>query len=170
MAAKKGNEWWRLRTKHGRDKNFKTPEDLWQACVEYFEVTDKRKWIKVDFRGKNASKVNIPTDTPYTMTGLYLFLGIDDQTWINYRTKENYKEYFEVVTRVDQIIYTQKFEGAAVGAFSSNIIARDLGLAEKTLNENSNKTAISFDLSNLSMEEENALFEISLKLKENDKS
>lgn len=32
---------------------------------------------------------------------------------------------------VETTIYTQKFEGAAVGAFNSNIIARDLGLADK---------------------------------------
>jgi hypothetical protein len=29
-------------------------------------------------------------------------------------------------------MYAQKFEGAASGAFNANIIARDLGLADKT--------------------------------------
>lgn len=37
----------------------------------------------------------------------------------------------QVTTRIDEIIYKQKFEGAAVGAFNANIIARDLGLADK---------------------------------------
>jgi hypothetical protein len=29
-------------------------------------------------------------------------------------------------------MFAQKFEGAAVGAFNSNIIARDLGLIDRT--------------------------------------
>lgn len=37
----------------------------------------------------------------------------------------------EVTTYVEEIIRTQKFEGAAVGAFNANIIARDLGLSDK---------------------------------------
>ncbi|MDC9826565.1 terminase small subunit, partial [Devosia sp. ZB163] len=33
--------------------------------------------------------------------------------------------------RVDEIIRAQKFEGAAAGLLNPNIIARDLGLADK---------------------------------------
>lgn len=131
MAATKNNQWWKLRASHGREKIFSSPEILWLSCVEYFEATDKRKWNKVDYKGSQNKKVLIPTETPYTLTGLRIFLGIDNQTWINYKTKEPYKDFFEVVTRVEEIIYTQKFEGAAVGAFNPNIIARDLGLIER---------------------------------------
>ena len=145
-GAKKGNQWWRLRTKHGREKLFSNPEILWEACVEYFEVTDSRKWNKTDFKGGDAKKVLIPTDTPYTLTGLQLFLNIDAQTWINYRTDEGYKDYFEVITRVERIIYTQKFEGAVVGAYNSNIIARDLGLVEKKEIKNDNVKPIEFTI------------------------
>ncbi|WP_290688531.1 terminase small subunit [Haematobacter sp. UBA3484] len=38
----------------------------------------------------------------------------------------------EVITRVEQIIRTQKFEGAAADLLNPNIIARELGLADKT--------------------------------------
>jgi len=64
MAATKGNQWWKLRAKHGRDKIFKTPALLWEACVEYFEATDKRKWIQKDWVGKDAYQVERETDTP----------------------------------------------------------------------------------------------------------
>ena len=128
MGAPKGNQFWKLRSKHGRDKIFSSPELLWEACQEYFEETDKRVWEKVDFRGKDAVKVRIPTSAPYTLTGLCLFLNICQETWSNYRKE---KDFLGVITRVENIIYTQKFEGAVVGSYNSNIIARDLGLRDK---------------------------------------
>lgn len=128
MAAPVGNQFWKLRATHGRDLIFSSPEILWQACIEYFEATDKRKWYKTDFKGKDVSEVQIPTDTPYTLTGLFVFLDITMQTWIDYRNRE---DFIDVIKRVEQIMYTQKLEGAAVGAFNASIIARDLGLADK---------------------------------------
>ena len=130
MAATKGNQWWKLRAKHGRDKIFKTPALLWEACVEYFEATDKRKWIQKDWVGKDAYEVERETDTPYTITGLCIFLDIDIRTWRNYKNLDVNKDFFPIITHVENIIYTQKFEGATVGAFNANIIARDLGLKD----------------------------------------
>lgn len=131
MAAAKNNQWWKLRAKHGRDKTFSSPEHLWESCEQYFEVTEKRKWNKTDFRGKDAEKVIIPTETPFTLQGLCLFLGIDVRTWNDYKNLESHKDFHPITTHVEQIIYVQKFEGATVGAFNANIIARDLGLVDK---------------------------------------
>lgn len=129
MSAPKGNQFWKLRSKHGRDKIFESPEILWEAACEYFEATDARKWIKTEFNGKDATKCEVPTDTPYTLTGLFVFLDISAQTWKDYRER---KDFIEIITRVEQIIYTQKFEGASVGAYNANIIARDLGLKDNS--------------------------------------
>lgn len=128
MAAPEGNQFWKLRSKHGRELIFSSPTILWEACSEYFEETDKRKWVRKDWVGKDAHEVARETDTPYTLTGLYVFLDIDRKTWDLYRIRE---DFIPVTTRVDQIMFTQKFEGAAVGAFNANIIARDLGLVDK---------------------------------------
>lgn len=135
MAAPQGNQFWKMRAKHGRDKIFSTPEDLWSACEEYFEATDKRKWYKTEFHGKNAKEFKVPTETPYTWTGLYLFLDIDHKTWLAYEKRE---DFAPIATRVRNIIYTQKMEGAAVGAFNATIISRDLGLTEKTEQQTTN--------------------------------
>jgi hypothetical protein len=132
MAAPNNNQFWKLRSKHGRDKIFSSPEILWEACVEYFEATDKRKWIKTEFNGKDAVECHIPNETPYTWTGLYLFLDISHQTWQDYEKRQ---DFIEIATRVRNIIYTQKFEGAAVGAFNQTIISRDLGLKEQSETE-----------------------------------
>jgi hypothetical protein len=56
-------------------------------------------------------------------------LDISKDTWVNYKER---KGFLEVSTRVEGIIYTQKFEGASVGAFNSSIIARDLGLKDNS--------------------------------------
>jgi hypothetical protein len=41
QGAPKGNEFWKLRSKHGRDKLFATPELFWQAALEYFQWNDR---------------------------------------------------------------------------------------------------------------------------------
>ena len=129
MPAPTGNQFWKLRSKHGRDKIFQTPELLWEACIEYFEATDARKWYKTEFNGKDAIECHVPTETPYTWTGLYLFLDIEHTTWQRYEARE---EFSAIAARVRNIIYTQKFEGAAVGAFNPVIVSRDLGLKDST--------------------------------------
>ena len=40
MAAPKNNDFWKFRSKHGRDKLFESPELLWEEACKYFQ------WIK----------------------------------------------------------------------------------------------------------------------------
>lgn len=131
MSAPIGNQFWKLRSKHGRDTLFASPELLWEAACEYFEATDARKWTKKDWVGKDAMEVSRETETPYTLTGLYLYIGCSTQYFRDFK-KTCSQDFSLIVTRIEQIIYTQKFEGASVGAFNANIIARDLGLKEQT--------------------------------------
>ena len=131
MSAPLGNQFWKLRSKHGRDLIFSTPELLWEAAVEYFEATDARKWKKKDWVGKDAIEVERETETPYTISGLCLYLDVSREWWNKFKN-ENREDFLQVLTRIENIIYTQKFEGASVGAFNPSIIARDLGLKEQT--------------------------------------
>lgn len=131
MGAPAGNQFWKLRSKHGRDKIFETPDLLWEAACEYFEATDARKWWKTEFNGKDAIECHVPTDTPYTITGLCLYLDCGKNFFDNFENNENNKDFKGILTRIREIIYTQKFEGAVVGAFKENIISRELGLADK---------------------------------------
>ena len=43
---------------------------------------------------------------------------------------ESSKDFIEVLTRIDDLFYSFKFEGAAAGILNANIIARDLGLKD----------------------------------------
>lgn len=131
MAAPEGNRFWELRSKHGRDKIFETPEMLWQSACEYFEWCEDNPWEEQDWVGKDGDEVTKKKVRPYTLSGLCVYLDCDEQTLKNYGTKEEYKDFFGIYTRIYQIIRTQKFEGAAVGLFNANIIARDLGLVDQ---------------------------------------
>lgn len=136
MAAPKGNRFWEARTKHGRDKLFASPGLLWEACCEYFQwVEDNPLW-----ENKVAQFQGSPVDMPVakmramTISGLCLFLDIDRETWNRWRSD---KDFCGIVSRADEVIYSQKFAGAAADLLNANIIARDLGLADKQDNTHS---------------------------------
>jgi hypothetical protein len=134
MAAPKKNQFWKLRSKHGRDKIFSTPEAFLEGAYEYFNKCDEMPWYKNEaIKGGNKAGeiIKVPTQKPYSIVGLCIFLGITHQTFLNYESNENYKDFFDVFTHVREIIETNQFEGATVGAFNANIIARKLGLGEK---------------------------------------
>lgn len=153
MPAPKGNQFWKNRSKHGRNKLFGTPKLLMQAALEYFQWCDSNPWIKKeqlkkptvikDKKGNERveSIADIPTARPYTLSGLCIYLCVNSQYFIDFKqsiapkegekwTKKN-KDFSEVIHTIEEIIRTQKFEGAAVGAFNANIIARDLGMVDR---------------------------------------
>lgn len=132
MAAPEGNKFWLLRSKHGRDKLFKTPQALLDAAYEYFAWCEENPITAEQNLGtKNVNTVKFIR--PFTKDGLCIFLDIDDQTFNNYR--DNDKDFFEVCRKIERIIRSQKFDGASVGIFNANIIARDLGLTDKSETE-----------------------------------
>ena len=128
MAAPPGNKFWLLRSTHGRNPIFKKPKDLWEAACEYFEWAQTNPISAQDNKGtKNVNEVDFVR--PFTIYALCIYLDIGRSTWNDYRDNNDFSL---VVHKIDDIIYNQKFEGAAVGIFNHNIIARDLGLTDKT--------------------------------------
>lgn len=133
MAATKGNKFWELRSKHGRKKLFESPELLWGAACEYFQWCDDNPWTRVEttVKGHNKDTKTIPTQRPYTIAGFCIYCDASRAWWKEFKAA-NHEDFLLVTARIDEIIYKQKFEGATVGAFNANIIARDLGLIDKT--------------------------------------
>lgn len=130
MAAPLGNRFWEARSSHGRKPIFGSPDDLWEACAQYFEWVEENPLYEdklVTFQGE-ATHEPVAKMRAMTVTGLCIFLDIDFTTWRAYGLKEDFSQ---IVTRVDEIIRTQKFAGAAADLLNPNIIARDLGLVEK---------------------------------------
>ena len=130
MAAPKGNKFWKVRSSHGRKPKFKAPDDLWDAACEYYEWVHKHPLQAaelVKFQGEAKLK-RVPKMRAMTIMGLCIFLDISQQAWSEYKQR---KGFGEVTTRIDNIIRTQKFEGASAELLNPNIIARDLGLSDK---------------------------------------
>lgn len=134
MAAPKGNKYWQFRDKHGRDFKY-TPEGLWEEAVKYFEWISVKVWNKKEpiKSGDMAGKlIDIPTQTPMSIQSFCLFADIDDNTFTRYEKGKGYEDFWAITTRVKGIIESNQFEGATVGAYNPNIIARKLGLSENT--------------------------------------
>lgn len=137
MAAPVGNQFWKLRSSHGRDKLFATPDLLWDAACEYFEWCEANPLPAEDFitGGPMAGqKVTLNKMRPFTMQGLCGYLDCSTGYFREFK-KDCTKDFVSVVIRIEEAVYNQKFTGAASGFFNANIISRDLGLADKSDNE-----------------------------------
>lgn len=147
-----------------------TPESLELAWQQYFAWCDENPWYKHE-QTKGGQLIKVPTSRPYTEAGFCAFhdLGINyiKELWnaVKERDDEQSKRYSSVITRARAKCYAQKFEGASVGAFNANIIARDLGLADKTESEVKQDIRVKTDLSKLNLDELKALRDINKKLK-----
>ena len=133
MGAPKGNEFWRLRLKHGRTHSIETPEQLWENFIEYATFLEENPLIEIDYKGKDADRVEIPKMRPFTKTGFALACGLS--AWETISEWKSRQGFSEIITRIENYIYTQKLEGAASGFLNPNIIARDLGLTDKQENK-----------------------------------
>ena len=157
MGAPAGNQFWKLRSKHGRDRLFATPELLWEAATEYFEWCDANPALIVeqkkgnqniklsisedtnteDLKGMLSPLISIPTKIPYTIQGLTLYLDCGVMFFNQFedslkdKTDPISKDFSLICSRIRDVIYNQKFTGASVGYFNAAIIARDLGLVDK---------------------------------------
>lgn len=134
MAAPKGNQFWKARATHGRDKLFGSSEALWEACCEYFEWVEANPLQEMQYKqaGGEPVPVIIPKMRAMTIGGLCIFLDIHRTTWADWRKQDDFSS---VVTRVEEIIRDQKFAGAAADLLNPNIIARDLGLKDASSHE-----------------------------------
>ena len=81
--------------------------------------------------------VYIPKMRPYTLRGLCLYLDVN-RVYLNKFESERAREgtatakdFCNIITRIRDVIYNQKFCGAAAGLFDPKIIALDLGLHKR---------------------------------------
>lgn len=150
MAAPKKNQFWKLRSRHGREKIFATPDIMWKAACTYFQWCEDNPFKEeVVFHSQGViTKSELSKMRPFTMEGLCHYLDCNKVYFNHFETNlegkndEQSKDFSKVVTHIREVIYRQKFEGAASGFLNPNIIARDLGLVDKK--ELDNKGTIQF--------------------------
>lgn len=129
----KGNKFYRLRSKDGRDRIFESADNLLQKINEYFEEVEERTIDKPEMLKSGdlaGTQVTLRVDDFPTKEELATFLG-----FAKWESLKNYKEYgldfLEVITWAETVMYNWKFKMTSIGVLNANIIARDLGLADK---------------------------------------
>lgn len=135
MSAPLNNKYWKLRGKHGRDHKY-TPETLWKEAVGYFEWIEENSLVEekgYSYMGQ-VTKEQFKKIRAMTIIGFCLYADIDETTLWNYE-KEN-EDFFNVIKAIKNIIYEQKFTGAAADLLNANIISRELGLVDRIQQEN----------------------------------
>lgn len=130
MPAPEGNQFWKVQLPR-LQPYFINPEKLWVACCEYFEWVDANPLYEAKpFAYQGDVKIEkIAKMRAMTISGLCIFLDIARVTWAEYTKRE---DFAYVTSQVEGIIRTQKFEGASADLLNANIIARELGLADKS--------------------------------------
>lgn len=135
--AKKGDKIWDRINPNGRPRKFQSPKVLLETCIKYFEWVEAHP-IKAQksfaYEGAGFSHEE-DRMRAMTISGLCLFLGCTPQCWTDMRRRENFSE---ICAMVEQVIYEQKFAGAAAGVLNHSIIARELGLADTVNNKVTN--------------------------------
>lgn len=126
-----GNRFWEARASCGPNPKFKSAKQLSNACFEYFDWAESNPLHEAKaFAYEGLVTVEaMPKLRAFTLIGLCNFIGISRETWNEWRSTR--PDLSDIITRAEAIIYQQKFEGAASGLLVPNIIARDLGLADK---------------------------------------
>jgi hypothetical protein len=143
MSATKGNQFWKQRATHGRDKIFKTPSIMLNAAYEYFQ------WVESNPLNKAITHQGAVTGyegvmRAMTIKGLCIYWGVNSFYLNDFvknldLQKDEDKDFSQVISTIKEIIETQKFEGASAGLLNANIIARDLGLSDKTETETTHR-------------------------------
>lgn len=122
---------WKRANPLGAPRKFETPEALWDQCLGYFQwVEDNPLWEEKLFHSQgHVTRDRVYKMRAMTIGGLCLYLGISLQTWHNW--KSGREDLFDVIHDAEAAIREQKFAGAAADLLNANIIARDLGLADR---------------------------------------
>lgn len=149
MERLTGTKLWQLRTKHGKDKIFSDGAVLWDEALKYFDWCDRHPWSRyelVKYKG-DFEEAEVPLGRPYTMDGLTLYLGVSGGYFraakANLRDKDERGkataaelDLLQVMEMIETAIRNQQIEGAAVGVFNSNLVARINGIADNMNNVN----------------------------------
>ena len=127
MSAPKGNQYWKLAHDFRKPKKF-TPDKLLEKALEYASWCQRYPLYETKVFGTGI-RMKVPKMRAMTIQGFCLFANMYHSTFQEY---EKHKDYSAITTRVRELFYSQKLEGAAADLLNPNIIARELGLSDKT--------------------------------------
>lgn len=106
------------------------PSQLIELAKGYFNWATDNPLIETKAFAHQGTAWNHEMDRvrAFTIKGFMIYSGLTNKEIKEFRLDPNYVEAMEWI---DNVIYQQKFEYAAVDMLNSSIIARDIGLADK---------------------------------------
>lgn len=129
MGFEKGNQYWKLRAKHGRNRIITDPILLSENIDEYFQWCIDNPIIEIDYRGKDLSKIELPRPRAFKKEELARYVGMSE-----WRLLEDLRsvssDFSRIIKETENIIADQKYTYAIVGMFNPLIVSRDLGLKD----------------------------------------
>jgi len=125
----------------GQPKKIPNSETLYEWFEGYKHWSSENPVTKMDFKGKDADEVTYEIDRPLSWMNFKVWLYKNHS--VGFSTVEDYKankddvyaEYSEIIRVIDAEIFGQQYDGAASGVYQQNIVARRLGLVEKSENK-----------------------------------
>lgn len=110
---------------------FRSPAELAEAARQYFEHAtsnhlqeEKLFHYQGDVTVAQANKMRA-----MSIRGFLVFCGVTRKRWDSYKERDDYTGLCEYI---EDVFWTHNFEGAAAGLLNATIVARDLGLADKS--------------------------------------
>jgi hypothetical protein len=109
-----------------------------EAGLEYFQFSQacplkRPEQNRLSGKGemqKEVIEVDVPR--PLSNSGLAAFLGVTHR-YLNYAARDaRFAEYHDIFEFLFEQIRKQQFDQAAIGVFKENLVARNIGLTEKT--------------------------------------
>ncbi len=120
----------------GNTKNIETPGKLYEYFGKYRADAKKSPKRENFYSSKLDKQVSVDREIPLTWVGFDVWLRknkiiakIEDY---KANTNDKYSEFSDIIRAINDEIYNDKFNGAVAGIYQHNIIARDLGLVEKS--------------------------------------
>lgn len=119
----------------GHPRSYSSPEEFWNAAVEYFDwcVNNPLYEEKAFAYMGSLTFHEKPKMRAMTIMGFSIFAGFTSSTFSDYAKRA---EFANVCSAIKEITTTQKFEGAAADLLNASIIALDLGLKDNDLKIN----------------------------------
>lgn len=118
-----------------RTKAIETPHELKLLFQDYCEWVKENPYKVHDYKGKDATEVNMKRQRPITWTGFEAWLAKEEVVHHlgHYEQNSNnaYTEFLPTIARIKAICSGDIIDGALAGVYNQNIAARIEGLADK---------------------------------------
>ena len=118
---------------------FKKPEEIEKAFLEYKQslIAESKKWLKVQYVGKDGSRKTDAQKVPLTLEGFERFCyknyGYVEQYFKN--KDKYYNEFVPICSRIKREIREDQITGGLLGFYNPSITQRLNSLKETTSTE-----------------------------------